>query len=176
MVSLATAPVTALKKSWTGANQRFVTAYGGQKVYAHLEIDKLGRINFIIKLNDLERKNTMYLHVAKAHLFEMLMYHLTLKPIYPYYSDKNPSKNHVWTYNNDLKDEGVHQYDNVDLMTADEIRDYYTRACEHMKGYVSECSPAALEMAQKQFDALLLRQTKIDILYESEKALNTFKI
>ena len=49
MVSLATAPVVVLRKSWTGARQPFVQAYPQHKVYAHLEIDKTGRINFVIK-------------------------------------------------------------------------------------------------------------------------------
>ena len=176
MVYLAKCPVQPLVRTWDGGRQPFRKAYGDQRVYGELELDEQGRIRFVIKLNSGGNAQTMYIIIAKAHLYEMLMYHLTFRPIYPLYSKTKPYQNHIWLYDDDLSDIGITQFPDIDTMTPDDIKAYHTNAVKHMRKYIPEVSDTQLIRAGAQMHRLIDRQWKIDILYEAEKAIKNFNL
>lgn len=173
---LSKCPAAVLEKQY---NKKFKTcSFLNSSSYAYMEIDSQGRMKFNIKMHD--HKKALVILVSKAHLFEMLLQHLTFRPIYPYYDQQDRGFDHIWTYDQKyqkLSDgSGLKQFPDIDKMTPIEIGDYHRDAVQHLAKYIPQVSGVQKARAERQMQKLLDRQWKIDILYEAEKAKRIFKL
>lgn len=145
--------------------------------YAEMCVYEDESIHFLIHVNETQGADVYKILISKSHLYDMLMQHLTYRPIYPLFSKTHPENNNLFYYNTlfPRKAPPVDPIHGIDNMTPVELRGRYRQSVEHMKDYISEASDQQAARAKSQMNRLMHLQWKSELLYEAHLVDKNFK-
>lgn len=127
--------------------------------YAYLTIDKLGKIYFVITIKDNAKKNWIKVGISKWYLYEMLLYHLTLRPIIPP-DIETKTNTELWLD----KHRNKNKIKDLDNLNWEQVQKDYGNAMVRVKDVVSVSTGKSKEKADAQLRKLIEYESKITML------------
>lgn len=122
-----------------------------------------GRRDMINLYVYLQTKKTEYrVNIAKSNIYEMLKYHLSIRPI------RLHKLNREVMYHDKIK---IVRYKDIDNYSIDELYYKYTRAVVHLQDTIRFSTGREKEAAEWQLRRLLAREATIDILRTIEYSM-----
>ena len=121
------------------------------KGYAELNKRSNGAIEFVIKINNGAR--AYKIAVSKWALFQMFLFHLSLRPIWQTKCEffRSPELKKV-------------EYEDIDHVPISKVIEDYDEAVDHLQMIIPTMTGDHKEHAERQMEQLLGRQWKIDLL------------
>ena len=138
------------------------------KTYGYFSIEKNGHVDFIIKLNDNNKRITYTIVIAKQHLYDSLLLFLQYRPVkrLKERTENFYTKHKISiTSNNDLYNDSIQN-----------VKQQYDIAKTELKNIIDD-SPDKVRKrtAELQLNRLLEQQWKMDLLSEIHKSQKTIK-
>ena len=143
------------KKSYTKKPYRKDKWFKG---YAELNMRRNGAIEFNLRIGNNARDYKIA--VSKWALFQMFLFHLSLRPIWQTKEFDDDGNRKFWA---DPRIEQV-VYEDIDHVPISKVIEDYDEAVDHLQMIIPTMTGDHKEHAERQMEQLLGRQWKIDLL------------
>lgn len=164
MVYIAKFPVHAEEKKSSEKEYNHKSKY--KTAYGYLTLDKGNRLQFFISLSN--KRESMKITIAKHYLYDTLLANLMYKPI----PRPRTVDDHLWLNPNAR---ALRTHRDFNQMTPDQMYATFEHALESITDTVINTSDNQQKRARVQFDDLVMRQWKMDLIYTIWQTEN-FKI
>ena len=137
----------------------------GYTGHLYLDITEDNKINLNLRIKD--KKNSIRVNIGKYAVYDMLMYHLSFRPII------RPKDGVVY-----LNERARSLKSEMDFgkLTPDQIKKEYEESIEELKSVIKVgAEPGRIRMAERQLEILVESKWKIELLHDIWLAKNIKK-